>query len=142
MLPVDAQTQPSTSASRDEIDERILNFFDALRKGSSTTAFDYLLRGSPLNAPENSEKLSALRSLVDDLRDQFGGIHVSEKLETKRIGTNITVARYVLMYDHYPVVWTFVFYRKPPTTTDTTSPATDVWVPVQLNYETNIMNLL
>lgn len=138
MLPVGAQTQSSVDTNRDEFDERICAFFDALKANRGNSAFDNLLQGSSLGASENSEGLNALRSSVDDLREQFGSIHTQERLDNRRIGTSITVVRYVLMYEHYPVVWTFTFYRKPSTAPGITSPP----VLVQLHFDTDVKNLL
>ena len=138
LLPVGAQTQ-STSANRDEFDAQILTFFEALKRGSST-AFDELLRGSSLGAPEGTTQLNAIRTKLDDLPPQFGNILAWEKVDVKRIGTSIALVRYVLMYERYPIVWTFSFYRRPSSTSGMTT--TGTWVLVELHFETDLKKLL
>jgi len=138
-FPAGAQSQPVADTSRDEFDARILVFFDALAMRNSTSAFNELLRSSPLGTPDASESLTAMQSRIDELQTQFGNILLWEKLDTKRIGSNIVLVRYVLMYDHYPTVWTFTFYRKPTTSTTLTTPG---WVLVELHFETDMKSLL
>jgi len=141
-LPVGAQSQPPADTSRDEFGPRILSFFETLRRGHSTLAFDALLQGSPLiSAPESGVQLIELRTRVEDSQEQFGNIFDWERLETKRIGANIALVRYVLLYDHYPVIWTFTFYRKPPLTTSTTVPNPN-WVLITIHFDTDMKNLL
>lgn len=137
-----AQTQP-TDTSRDEFEPKIKAFFSALERGASNQAFDDLLQGSPLNSPDANTSLRELRTKVDDLQTPCGNILASEKLEIKQIGTSTTLVRYVLMYEHYPVIWTFTFYRKPPSSTvpSTTAPPPR-WTLVELHFETDMKNLL
>lgn len=143
ILPVGAQTQPVTDTNRDEFDDRITAFFDALRTSrvNSASALNELLRGSPLGAPEADGAVDALRSRVDELREQFGTIHTYERLDARRIGTSITIVRFVLMYERYPVVWTFTFYRKPSTTPSVTGSLPNPAVLIQLHFDTDIKSL-
>ena len=142
LFPVGAQVTPVADA-RDVFDTKILPFFEALRRGgNSSPAFDELLLGSPLGAPEASMQLTDLRRRVEGLQPEFGNILTQEKIETKQIGANITLVRYVLMYEHYPVVWTFAFYRKPPATTSVTTSTSTPWVLVELHFDTDLKSLL
>ena len=140
LLPVGAQTQ-STDANREEFDTRIVAFFDTLQKGPSTSAFYELLRGSPLGAPEASTQSNTLREKIDALQPQFGSILTWERLDIKRIGTSTVLVRYVLMYDYYPVVWTFTFYRKPSSTSSMAISTANQWVLVELHFDTDMKKL-
>ena len=140
LLPVGVQAQP-TDANRDEFDVRIQAFFESLRRGPSTPAFDELLRGGPLGTPEAVEESTKLQHSVADLQERLGAILSFEKLDTKRVGTSITLVRYVLMYDRHPVVWTFAFYRKPSSTPSITTPS-PTWVLVELHFDTDMKSLL
>jgi|GEM_PF-1877515 len=144
LLPVGAQPQSPADVNRDELFEpRVESFFRTLRGGNSTLAFDTLLQGSPLiGTPEASAQLIALQKRVDDSQDQFGNIFHWERLEIKRVGTNIALVRYILLYDNYPVIWTFTFYRKPSLTTSTTVSSSNLWVIIELHFDTEMKNLL
>ena len=144
-LPVGAQVTSVTDANRDVFDTRILPFFEALKRGNSSSVsstFEELLRGSPLGAPEASMQANDLRRRVEGLQVEFGDIITQEKLETKQVGANITIVRYVLMYEHYPVVWTFAFYRKPSTTTGMATSTSNPPVLVELHFDTDLKSLL
>ena len=136
-LPVGAQTQPAADTNKNEFDDRISAFFDMLKRGNAT-AFDDLLRGSPLGVPDAGEQLEDLRKRVDGLQVQFGTIQNSERLDTRQIGTNIVVVRHVLLYDSHPVIWTFTFYRKPLTLNIASSSST--WVLIELHFDTSVKN--
>jgi hypothetical protein len=75
------------------------------------------------------------------LQERLGAILSFEKLDTKRIGTSITLVQYVLMYDRHPVVWTFAFYRKPSSTPSITT-SSPTWVLVELRFDTDMKSLL
>ena len=141
-FPVGTQSQPPADTNRDDLESRVVSFFETLRRGNSHSAFSALLQGSPLDAPEASTQSIELRTRVEELPEQFGNIFHWERLETKRVGANIALIRYVLLYDNYPVIWTFMFYRKPPLTTSTTASNPNLWVLVELHFDTDMKSLL
>ena len=136
-----AQSQLPTGINREEFDQRITLFFDALQKGNSTALEDFV-RGGPLGTTEANVHVVELRNKVDGLQEQFGNIITWERLEPKRIGTNFVLVQYVLMYEHYPVVWTFAFYRKPSSTPSIVSSASGTWGLIELSFDTDVKNLL
>jgi len=138
---VGAQTQPPVDINREEFEPRIPFFFTTLSRVGSASAFEELLRGSPLDAPEARASLIDLRRSVDNLQTEFGDILTWERLEIKRVGAHIAVARYVLLYEHYPVVWTFTFYRRPTTTPSVVTPTPNPWVLIELHFEMDMKNL-
>jgi hypothetical protein len=143
-LPVGAQTQPPVDTNREEFEPRIQAFFITLSRIGSASAFEELLRGSPLDAPEARVPLTDLRRSVDNLQAEFGEILNWERLEIRQIGAHIAVARFALLYEHYPVVWTFTFYRRPPAsplgiTAPTSNP--NPWVLIELHFEMDMKNL-
>ena len=138
IVPAGAQPQPSTDGSRshDIIERQIETFFLFLRSGNTNTAFADLLNQSPLNAPAAAAEVAHLQSRVDDLNTRFGGILHWDRLDTRQLGTDVIVMRYILKYDRFPVIWSFAFYRKPSPTT-MTNPNT--WVVVELQFDTNLL---
>jgi hypothetical protein len=136
MAPADAQTQPPADTGREqELDARIVNFFRTLAGGDSRTAFEELLRGSPLGSPSAGSQSTELRNKVEELKTDFGEILNWERYEAKRIGDDIVLVRHILKYEQYPVIWTFKFYRKPSNTPSMTNP----WVLIELHFDTNIL---
>jgi len=142
-LPVGAQIPPATDPNREDFEPRIHTFFNTLSRVGPGPAFDEFLRGSPLGTPEAITQSTDLRRSVDALQTDFGDILAWERLEIRQIGTHIAVARYVLLYEHYPVVWTFTFYRRPPATPSVTAPPTSVpWVLIELHFDMDMRSLL
>jgi len=112
IIPADAQ--PISTDGRDqEIEGRIIAFFDSLQRGNLSTAFDGLLIQSPLNLSESASQLAELKNKTEEARNQFGEILNWERYDSKQIGADVIVIRYILKYDRYPVIWSFAFYRKP-----------------------------
>ena len=137
-VPAGAQTQPAAGTTGEpELDTRITTFFRTLQTGTSALAFATLLHDSPLGS--DSTLVAALVNNVDNMRNEFGEIFGSERLEPKRIGTDVIVLRYILKYDEYPVIWSFAFYRKPSRTATVTP--THTWVLVELQFDTKLLNL-
>jgi hypothetical protein len=132
----EAQIPPTGDTNRDsDLDSRIQTFFMTLQRTTiSTSAFDELLRGSPLGSLDADQR-SGLRSKVDDLKKDFGEIINWEEYESKQIGKDVRLVRYILKYEHYPVIWTFAFYRKPTTSS---SSLTASWVLVKLEFDTEL----
>jgi hypothetical protein len=138
LIPAGVQAQLTAETNRDEFESRIQVFFNALARGNSAPAFEELLRQSPLGSPDAGTQATELRNKVDEMQTQFGEILYWEKFETRRINNNVAVVRYILMYDQYPVVWIFTFYRKPSVTSSMPNP----WVLVELHLDTNMKSLL
>jgi hypothetical protein len=135
IFPLGAQTQPTTGIARDQdIEARVETFLGTLSSGNATSAIDRFLQMSPLGAPGAAPQRTELRTKIDEL-EAFGKIINWERIETKSIGTDVSVVRYVLKYELHPVLWTFVFYRKPSSTTS--MPSSNTWVVVELHFETS-----
>ena len=143
--PVGAQSQPLTSSLIDtgreqEIDARIRTFFETLARGSSTSAFDELLRQSPFSNYEAGQASAELRKKTDELSVQYGGMLNHEKCDFKRIGDDLVLTRYISKHENSPIIWTFAFYRKPAGATSITNPNT--WMFIQLHFDTDLRLLL
>ena len=136
IAPADAQPQSPSDINREqELDERIQTFFQLLRNNNSMAAFDGLLIQSPLSAPAALPQLNELRSKTEEAKNQFGEILNWERFDTKSIGLDVVVIRYILKYDQYPVIWTFAFYRKPSESIINTNR----WVLVELQFAPNLI---
>ena len=144
-IPVDAQISSSSAvvSGEQEVEMRVRDFFTALMRGNSALALDDLLRGSSLGTGTTSAQQTELRNKTEEIRAEFGTIFSWEKIETKQIGEDVIVVRYVLKHDLHPVVWSFAFYRKPSGTSSITStlPSTNLnaWVLIGLHFDPNVL---
>jgi len=141
LAPVDAQQPPpSADTNREqELDTKISAFFTAFMRGNTESAFQELLWQSPFGSASAGSALVDLRNKAEETKTEFGDIYRWEKFETKRFGEDVVMVRYVLKHEQYPVLWTFVFYRKPSSTTSMTMTNPNAWVLVQLRFDTDIM---
>ena len=130
---------PPDAGKEQELSARIQTFFTALSRGNSASAFEELLRQSPLNSPNAGMELTKVRNKVEECKNQFGEIVRWEKYDCKQIGEDIIVIRYILKYDQYPVIWTFAFYRKPSSTSSLSS--SSIWTLVEVDFGTNLGGL-
>jgi hypothetical protein len=137
LMPTDAQLPPTTDISREQgLDAKILDFFMSLKRGNHTLALEELLRQSALGSASAESQLTDLRKEVEKAGTLFGDIQSWEKSEGKPIGSDIILVRYILKYDRYPVMWTFLFYRKPSSAPSITSPGSS-WELIELYFDTN-----
>ncbi|MDR3181852.1 MAG: hypothetical protein LBT89_02860 [Planctomycetaceae bacterium] len=132
IIPLGAQPAGSETSRDSEFDTKIKGFFSNLAKGETQSALDELLRQSPLGNPAAANQVGELKTQIDELKMQFGNILDSEKLDVKHFGEDITVIRYILKCEQYPVVWTFTFYRKPVQTLSVLNP----WALIELHFDT------
>jgi len=141
VVQVDAQSPGSaTDTSRETtlIDTRIVSFFDTLKRGNSSSAFEEILYQSPLGSSSAGSQISELQKQVDESRKDFGDILNWEKYDTKRMGEDVVVVQYILKHDQFPVIWSFAFYRKPASASSMTMTNPNPWVLVELRFDTNI----
>lgn len=114
VTPVGAQGTVTPTDTTQDFDERIRTFFEQLKTGSTTVAFDNLTQNSPLGAKTAGVQVTDMRTRYEETkRSVFGEILDWEKHGSKRIGADIVVVRYILKFENYPMIWTFTFYRKP-----------------------------
>jgi len=136
LVPTDAQLAPTNDISREQgLDAKILDFFASLKRGNQTLAFEEFLQPSAFSTSGAEPQVSELRKEVDKAGKQFGEIQTWERYKVVQIGSDIILVRYILKYDKHPVMWTFLFYRKPSSTPSMTSPST--WELIQLYFDTN-----
>ena len=141
-IPVDAQTTPvADPASERELDMRIQTFFRALGKVNSSALEEFLRRSVFSTSGMDSPSVEQLRIEIDKAKTEFGEIIDFERIESKQIGTDVFVIRYILKYEQHPVMWKFTFYRKPSSTSGLTTPSIpsplatpNPWVLIDLRF--------
>lgn len=135
LMPTNAQISPTADISKElGLDAKISDFFISLKKGNRDPALEELLRQSAYSA--SYAETTNLRKEIEKAGTQFGEIQTWERYEVKQIGSDIILVRYILKYDRYPVMWTFLFYRKPSGTLGMTDPRPP-WELIELYFDTN-----
>jgi len=137
LMPIDAQLMSTADISREQgLDAKILDFFVNLKRGNHTLALEELLRQSTFGSSSAETVVTNMRKEIEKAGTQFGEIQAWEKYETLTFGSDIILVRYILKYDRHPVMWTFLFYRKPSGTLSMTSPSS-AWDVIELYFDTN-----
>lgn len=125
-----AQTVADTDAAM--LKNRIQVFFDTIsEQPNSLSAYQKMFYGSPLtdsSAAEMSQK-------TDDLTKSGTG-WTPELLDTKSIGTDLILIRYLYKSETHPVIWYFTFYR-PPAATRTADNTSRTWICIGIKFDTN-----
>ncbi|NLY00031.1 MAG: hypothetical protein GXY83_28365 [Rhodopirellula sp.] len=98
----------------DGLHARALKFLEKVSQGQVETAYQDLLRDSPLMRQfEQSETLKELVEKTGGLLARYGECRKIERVAAKRVGENLVVLRYLFQCESFPLVWHFVFYRTP-----------------------------
>lgn len=130
----------ATDATTEEIvaaaDLRAKAFLDNLSNKQTPVeqTFDALLKGGPLAGKKQA--IEALVARSAGLESRYGQFRAAERIEAKRIGTDVLLAKYLYKCDNFPVVWYFTFYRdqRPATATSTTRS----WSVIAVRFDTEI----
>ena len=145
--PADAQQAPPTAdinteqeldCIEQELDNRIGAFFTAIMEGNTESAFQEILRQSPLNVGRPKSIIAGFPSQLDTLQTDVGNICGWEKYETKRIGENVIGIQYIAKHEQAPLFWVFVFYRTPSTTSSMTMSDPNAWVITQIKWKADL----
>ena len=109
-------------------------FFDGVTAGNSNDAFDQLLTGSQIAT--QLEVVRDLKAKTDELEKRYGRYRGFERLETRRLGQDVVLLRYLLKCENYPVLWQFTFYRVASATDGST--LRDNWKLISLKFDTQL----
>lgn len=137
--PVGAQGMTFSSPDQPkEVDDKIKNFFeDIILNSNSSKAFDDLLRSGSVSSVVGNQTIDEMKTKLNDIKKQFGEFRSFERIDVKPWGEDLVIAKYLLKCDSHPVVWTFTFYRRPPLSSSSTSPA-GPWNVIGLRFDTNL----
>lgn len=108
-----AQAQDTMSATPDATIEALhaqsSQFLEGVSVGQAETAFAELLVGSPL-----SQQPEAVKKLVTSTRaieSRAGKYRDFERIESRRVGKDLVLMKYLYKCETFPVVWYFTYYR-------------------------------
>ncbi|MEX0937511.1 MAG: hypothetical protein WDZ59_06590 [Pirellulales bacterium] len=120
------ETMP-TDTVPDTLHQRIHNLFEDLALGRAESAFDTLLRGSPLE--DRSNDVQRLAERAQQLKDTYGAYQSHERITSKKVGSDVAVVKYLYKCADSPVVWYFTFYR--PSTSE-------AWNVISVRFDTDL----
>lgn len=137
LLPITpTAAQPTTPDTA--LDNTVQLFFDSLSKGNTEKALTDLFRNSPMAF--GNETMAETTEKTDAVWKQFGDYRGHDWIDTKTIGNDLVLVRYLTKFESHPVVWTFTFYRTPPQgmTSDLGYP----WKVIGVRFDVNLDVLL
>lgn len=111
---------------------RVAAFFEAVSTTptSPERAYQDLLQGSPLASRKAA--LDTLVARTKELESRYGKYQAFELIDTKRIGTDVVVLKYLYKCELFPVVWYFTLYR------DQRAAAASAWSIVAVRFDTDV----
>ncbi len=132
--PVGAQsTAPETA-----LDNKIQLFFDTLSKGNTEKAVTDLFRNSPMVF--GHESMAETTEKIDAVWKEFGEYKGFDWIDTKTVGNDLVIVRYLMKCEKHPIIWTFTFYRTSPP--GMTSDLTYSWKVIGARFDVDLEVLL
>lgn len=115
-----------------QLERQVNAFYEGVMAGGPNDAYDRLLAGTQIGARD--ELVRDLKTKTGELESRYGRYRGFERLETRRLGQDLVLLRYVLKCENYPVLWHFTFYRATPATDGTS--LRDNWKLISLKFDT------
>lgn len=151
---LEAQNASSSETSTDPNQpnrNRVESFFNELMsastRNSTKTAFEDLFfrdisPGTRASSP--SESIETMSSAFFELRNSDVGImHSSEYIDSKNIGNDLVLMRYLSKHENAPILWYFTFYRSQQRSGEVSSPGQNSnWNLIQIRFDSNLEPLL
>ena len=106
-----AIAQDPSDADVDKLKARVGVFLEGVSRGTTKTAYDQLLAGSPLL--KQTEAVEDLVRKTDELKDRYGRYVEFEPIASRRVGKDLVLLRYLYKCESFPVVFYFTLYRTP-----------------------------
>lgn len=116
---------------------RVSLFLETVSRGQAQEAYGELLRGSQLIT--QTDALEALIQQTGQIETTYGEYREFEPVETKRIGGDLVLMRYLYKCESFPVVWYFTFYRTPAR--GETAADSDAWRVIAVRFDTRLDRL-
>ncbi len=137
----------TTDATTEEIiaaaDARVRTFLENLAakqtaadKSAVEQTYETLLKGGPLAGKKQAIETLVARSA--ELESRYGAFRAAERIEAKRIGTDVLLVKYLYKCDNFPVVWYVTFYRDQRPASGITATTARNWSVIAVRFDTEI----
>ena len=113
--PVEVPVPPGEAVPNPDPFKQVDEFFRVLTEGRVESAYDQLLKGSPIVEMIPAD-VSNLKAMTTKAIRAYGEIMGFENVEKKELGTRLVRITYYSMNKQFPLRWRFYFYK-----------ATDAW---------------
>lgn len=121
----------------DKLAARVSQFLEGVGRGQTQAAYDELLRGSLLIT--QTKAVEALVAKTGQIPEQYGKYRAFEPVDSKQIGNDLVLMRYLYKCENFPVVWYFTFYRTPAPVELTAENGT--WRVITVRFDTRLDQL-
>jgi hypothetical protein len=128
------QEPPEDDAVLALLNERSKQFLDAVTLNRIETAIKDLLAGGPLE--KQAESIKTLTTKTRELEKKYGACRGVERVDARRIGKDLVLAKYLYKCENFPVVWYFTYYRDFKRTD--LSPDTESWILIAVRFDTDV----
>ena len=129
-----AIAQEASDTDVEKLKARVSQFLEGVSLGTTKTAYDQLLAGSPLL--KKTEAVDDLVQKTDQLKDTYGQYLEFEPIASRRVGKGLVLLRYLYKCESFPVVFYFTFYRTPRS--DIPMEKTDGWRVIIVRFDTEL----
>ena len=136
LLSVGLASRGQTPSADDDVvlsalDANVKRFLDAVASGDTDGALRDLLTDS--NLKDQSDGVRALSTKAASLESKYGAFRGLERIDARRVATDLVVMKYLYKCERFPVVWYFTYYRT------FSGPANnDNWVIVTVRFDTEL----
>lgn len=114
--------------------ERTTQFLDAVSLDRTETALKELVAGGPLE--KQTDAVSSLTAKIRDLEKKYGTCRGVDRVDARRFGKDLVLARYLYKCEDFPVVWYFTYYRDFKRTD--LAPESESWVLIAVRFNTDV----
>lgn len=127
----------TTESAEKSLEEKVDSFFQKLSQPGNhfNSAFEELFREGMISSRASTEAVENISRKYQDLNSfEVGQLREAEKIGSEKIGKDVLMLRYLSKHDNAPVAWTFIFYRPPRSSAQTSSQ----WNTILIRFDTDL----
>ena len=135
-LPAGSQEPPTAEedATIAKLHARTVQFLEGVSLGRVESALAELVSGGSL--AKQDEAIRKLTEQTRELESKYGKYRAFERIDARRIGEDLVLAKYLYKCENYPVVWYFTYYRD--FKRSDAAPESDNWILIALRFDTDL----
>jgi hypothetical protein len=129
IMPLTLNHKPNPTNPPAELAVPIARFFNGLKAGDYSNAYETFLAGSTLG--QQKEKMSVFISKTQEAFGLYGSLTDDEIFDNYSIGSNVLVLTYLSRHPRQPLRWRFIFYRPQKN-----------WVIINMGFDDVLLDML
>ncbi len=123
------QDPDTTATLKMQVDDFFRHLNDESRDPQQV--FSDFLKNGPLEGKDADVK--GLVDKVSTLESKYGQFRAAESIETKGVGKDLVLMKYLYKMQRFPVVWYIIYYRTPRVSSEDPE-----WVVVSIRFDTRL----